>query len=232
MATMPDCTSSRIPKGSSTRRKSPSLSALPVTWIVTASGATSTTLARKSWTASSTAPRLWASAFTLTSINSRVIEEEPSSSTILITSISLLSCLVTCSSGDSSTLTTIVIRETSGCSVGPTARESMLKPRRLNRPAIRARTPGLFSTRTERVCLLMWWSPSSQVVFVELGSEVPRELDVVVAGAGGHHRPHHRVAVDPEVHHHRHVVDLHRLGDGRVDVGRAVTGEAHAAVGV
>jgi hypothetical protein len=48
-------------------------------------------------------------------------------------------------------LTTIVIREISACSVGPTARESMLKPRRLNRPAIRASTPGLFSTRTDRV---------------------------------------------------------------------------------
>jgi hypothetical protein len=40
----------------------------------------------------------------------------------LITSTSLLSCLVTCSSGESSTLTTMVIRETSACSVGPTAR--------------------------------------------------------------------------------------------------------------
>ena len=29
----------------------------------------------------------------------------------------------------------------------------MLKPRRLKRPAIRARTPGRFSTRIERTCL-------------------------------------------------------------------------------
>ena len=35
--------------------------------------------------------------------------------------------------------------------VGPTARESMLYPRRENSEAIRARTPGLFSTNTERV---------------------------------------------------------------------------------
>ena len=72
-----------------------------------------------------------------------------------MTSTSLLSCLVTCSSGSSSTLTTIVIRETSACSVGPTASESMLKPRRENSPAIRASTPGLFSTSTDSVCLLI-----------------------------------------------------------------------------
>ena len=29
----------------------------------------------------------------------------------------------------------------------------MLKPRRANRPAIRVSTPGLFSTRIERMCL-------------------------------------------------------------------------------
>jgi hypothetical protein len=43
------------------------------------------------------------------------------------------------------------MREISGRSVSPTARLEMLKPRRENRLAIRARTPGLFSTRTDRV---------------------------------------------------------------------------------
>src|SRR3954451_8196955 len=122
-----------------------------------------------------------------------------------MTSTSLFSCLVTCSRGDSSTLTTIVIRETSSCSVGPTARDSMLKPRRLNSPAIRARTPGWFSTRTESV-----WDaiscPPSEVVLVELGREVAGVLDLVVAGAGGDHRPDHGVAVDAEVDDHGHVV--------------------------
>ena len=37
-------------------------------------------------------------------------------------------------------------------SVGATANEKMLKPRLLNNPAIRASTPNLFSTRTERMC--------------------------------------------------------------------------------
>src|SRR5260221_1689017 len=41
----------------------------------------------------------------------------------------------------------------SGSSVGPTASVSMLKPRRLKRPAIRANTPGRFSTMIESTCL-------------------------------------------------------------------------------
>src|SRR5680860_160235 len=256
MATMPDWTSSRTPNGSSTARKSLSLPALPVTSIVIASGATSTTLARKSWTASSTWPRVSASAFTLTSSSSRSMESWSSSSTILITSTSLFSCLVTCSSGESSTLTTMVIRETSGCSVGPTARESMLKPRRLNSPAMRASTPGLFSTRTESVCVLIVRTPwfralrdahfarssgtnarcarsstsGSQVVLLELGRQVAGVLDVVVGGACGDHRPHHRVALDPEVDDDRHVVYLHCLVDRGVHLGRVVAGEPDGAV--
>ena len=65
---------------------------------------------------------------------------------------SLLSCLVTCSSGKPRRRR----RSSSGrrprCSVGPTASDSMLKPRRENRPETRASTPGLFSTSTESVC--------------------------------------------------------------------------------
>ena len=47
--------------------------------------------------------------------------------------------------------TWIVIREMPGCSVGPTASDMMLKPRRENRPETRASTPGLSSTSTDRV---------------------------------------------------------------------------------
>ena len=47
----------------------------------------------------------------------------------------------------------IVMRETFGSSVGPTASDSMLKPRRANMPEILARTPGLFSTSTLRTCV-------------------------------------------------------------------------------
>src|SRR5258707_62178 len=46
----------------------------------------------------------------------------------------------------------MVIREISGLSVTETASDSMLKPRRANRPDTRARTPGWFSTSTVIVC--------------------------------------------------------------------------------
>ena len=100
---------------------------------------------------------------------------------------------------------------------GPTASDSMLKPRRANRPATRVRTPGLFSTSTDSVCVV----DIAQLLRVEGRADVARGLDVVVAGAGGHHRPHHRVRADGEVDDDGCVVDRHRLLDRRVDVGRA-----------
>ena len=45
----------------------------------------------------------------------------------------------------------MVMCDVFGSSVGPALRVSMLKPRPLNMPAMRASTPNLFSTRTERV---------------------------------------------------------------------------------
>ena len=57
-----------------------------------------------------------------------------------------------CSSGTSSTSAVTVTREMSGRSVGETDRESMLNARRANRPAMRASTPGRFSTSTDSVC--------------------------------------------------------------------------------
>src|SRR6266550_7068365 len=131
-----------------------------------------------------------------------------------MTFTSLFSCLVTCSSGRSSTFTTIVIRDTSRCSVGPTASDSMLNPRRLNSPATRASTPGLFSTSTDSVCLLM----ESDRILVEDGAHAARRQDLVVTGAGRNHRPHLGVLADHEVDHHRGVVHRHRLLNRRVDV--------------
>src|SRR3954454_15280978 len=229
MATSPDCTSSRMPKGSSTRRNASSLSDVPVTSMVTASGATSTTLARNSCAVSRTCERVCRSALTLTSSNSRCTDADGSSSTILMTLISLLSCFVTCSSGRSSTSTTTVIRETSACSVGPTASEWMLNPRRANSAATRVRTPGRFSTSTDRVCLLIG-RPS--LLAVPRRGHPPRELDVVVAHAGGHHRPDHRIPVDDEVDDDRHVVDGHGLLDRGIDVLGPLAPQTDAAVGV
>src|ERR1700678_2067542 len=239
-AIVPDLTSSLMPNGSRIRTSASSLSWLPVASTVTASSATSTTCARKRPTASSTFDRVSVSARTLMSISSRCTACVGSSSTILSTLISLLSCLVTCSSGCSSQSTTIVMREISACSVGPTASDSMLNPRRENRPAIRTRTPGLFSTRTERVCLSFTLclrvasrcfalACRSLRVRFPAGRQAAREFDVVVAGAGRDHRPDHGVLVHDEVDHDRLVVDRHRLLDDRVHILLALAAHADAA---
>ncbi len=68
-----------------------------------------------------------------------------------MTWISLLSCLTTCSSGADSASTTIVMRLKRSSSVGLTASEKMLNPRRENSPATRDSTPALFSTSTVRM---------------------------------------------------------------------------------
>src|SRR6202453_1578474 len=238
MATMPDWTSSLIPNGSSTLISASSFSRFPVASTVITSSATSTTLARNRFRSSSTLDRLSASALTLTRISSRWTVAPGSSSTIFSTLISLFSCLVTCSSGCSSQLTTIVIREMSSCSVGPTASESMLKFRRANSPAILTRTPGLFSTSTESVCLvivpLLRWrrfgAGSSFGRPAPVGRQAARELDVVVGRAGRDHGPDHGVPVHDEVHHDRAVVDGHGLLDHLVHVGRLVTAQADAVV--
>src|SRR5580704_11851657 len=243
MATMPDWTSSLIPNGSSTLISASSFSRLPVASTVTTSSATSTTRARNSLTVSSTRDRLSASARTLIRISSRCTVAPGSSSTIFSTLMSLFSCLVTCSSGCSSQLTTIVIREISSCSVGPTARESMLKPRRANSPAILTRTPGLFSTSTDKVCRVMlpllFWRPYASARRARsfgssspVGRQAARELDVVVAGAGRDHGPDHGVPVHDEVHHDRAVVDGHGPLDDLVHVGGLLAADALAVVGL
>src|SRR3954453_23090289 len=122
----------------------------------------------------------------------------------------------------------MVIREMSGCSVGPTASESMLNPRRENRAAMRASTPGLFSTRTERGCLAMVPYPLVELV-AEVRADVAGRQDLVVAGAGGDHGPDHGVLVHDEVDHDRGVVEGHRLLDDRVQVLGALAAQAVAA---
>src|SRR6478752_3821682 len=236
MAMVPDWTSSVMPYCSSIFSMASSLSAPPVASIVTASGETSTVLARNSWTISTIWERVSLSARTFTRTSSRWIAAPGSGSTIFRTLTSLLSCFVTCSRGRSSTLTTMVMRLMSGWSVTPTASESMLKPRRENRAAIRARMPGVFSTRTESVCLVDMESVSLclSVVFVvaEVGADAARCHDLVVGGAGGDHRPHHGVLVDDEVDDDRAVVDRVGLGDDLVQVGRVHAADRVAAHGL
>src|SRR5690625_3209583 len=195
--------------------------------MVTASGVTSTTWARKSSTTCSTAVRETSSAFTLTSNSSRCTEFSGASSTILITLTNLFSCLVTCSRALDSTSTTTVIREISSCSVGPTAREWMLNARRANSAATRVRTPGLFSTSTERVCRDIG---VSSLIALEVRGDAAGILDVIVGDPGRHHRPHHGIGAHHEVHHHGAVVDLVGLVDHRVHLAGGLTPQAHRAV--
>ncbi len=95
------------------------------------------------------------SAATLISASPRSTDSDGGRSDTEITSISLESWLITCASTRSSPSTTIVIRDISGFSVMPTARLSILYPRLLKSPETRASTPGLFSTSTASVCLML-----------------------------------------------------------------------------
>src|SRR5262249_13979280 len=120
-----------------------------------------------------------------------------------MTSISLLSCFEICSSERSSPPTTIVMRETVGSSVMLTASDSMLKPRRANRPQTRARTPGWFSTRAVIVCCTLL-------------SRGRLQDQLLVARSGRDHRVDVLLLGNAEVDHDRDVLDLaRRLQRGR-----------------
>src|SRR5258705_10774402 len=133
-----------------------------------------------------------------------------------MTSISLCSCLITCSMTKASPRTTRVIRDTEGSSVSPTDRLSMLYPRAENSPATRDSTPNLFSTSTAIVCFSM--APASLNGMLPSLSSRSRsgtwplcphftrgrgQDHVAVGAAGGHHREHALVLVHADVHHHR-----------------------------
>ncbi len=131
-----------------------SFSGAPATWMVRASWPTSSMRAWKIEASSVICDRSSAVAFTVTSMSSRSTASSGCSSAILSTGISLLSCLVICSSGADSASTTMVIRLKRSSSVGLTASDTMLNPRRANSPATRDSTPNLFSTSTVRMWCL------------------------------------------------------------------------------
>src|SRR4029453_14667100 len=93
------------------------------------------------------------SALTLRRSISRSTWSSSLRSVTLMTSMSLCSCLITCSMMKASPRTTSVIRDTVGSRVSPTERLSMLYPRAEKSPATRESTPNLFSTSTAMVCL-------------------------------------------------------------------------------
>src|SRR3954462_14632798 len=212
MAISPVLTISTSPWGLTMRSKASILSAEPVTSIVIVRRATSTILARKisaNWMISA---RFSTAEETLNSAISRATVSSGSMSRIFRTLTSLCSCLVTWSIGWTAPSTVRVIRETSGSSVGPTASVSMLKPRRLNRPAIRARTPGRFSTRIERTCL----RPVSSPAAASRSSSLIRSG--VPASISAHHVPGGCAGRD-------HRVAVLFLGDANVEEDRALGGE-------
>src|SRR5436309_5784133 len=108
-------------------------------------------LARKMSTMLASSPRLRSSAFTLMRTSSRSTCSVWVKLPTLMTQMSLFSCFSICSSTWSSPRVTSVMRDTVGSIVSATDRLSMLKPRPLNSPATRARTPNSFSTSTEMV---------------------------------------------------------------------------------
>src|ERR1700722_10400805 len=76
-----------------------------------------------------------------------------------------------------------------------------------------------------------WWGTSSVPFFriVEQRPDSLCRLDLIVACARGHHRPHLGVGADDEVDHHRAVVDLPGLPDDVLDVFGTLATQSHAA---
>src|SRR5580698_3235224 len=178
----------------------------------------STTLAPKTPATSSSWPRSAGSALTLISASSRSTAVPSCSSTTFSTRTSLSSWVLTCSTGVDAPSTTMVIRLTRSSWVGPTASDEMLKARRENRPATCDSTPGLFSTRTDRVCVLIGSSlhfAARRRQLLVLG-ELRAQDDVVVGLAGRHHREDALPVVRAEVDDHGHLARRQGLVEHRV----------------
>ena len=108
-------------------------------------------------------------------------------------------------------MTTIVIRETSGTSVGPTARDSMLsRVVRTSSPLAQARRACLRRERTECV--------ETSVVTPPLRRHSSGDHHVVVAGSRRNHRPHHGVFVHSEIDNDGGIVHCKSFLDRAVDV--------------
>ena len=133
----------------------------------------------------------------------------------MITGISLLSCLVICSSGADSASTTIVMRLKRSSSVGLTASETMLNaaPREQARDA-REHTGLVLDEDGEDVMRDRRCSCVTDRLRRVSGPRMMSSFDA----PGGDHRVHLLAVVGAEVDHDRTVVDLVRLLDRRHDV--------------
>src|SRR5919198_804534 len=212
MATRPVRTISRMPNGRSTSSRPSILSSVPVISMISDSGATSTTRARKTCTSCSRCERFSGVAFTLIIARSRMTEALP----VMLFTRSTFTSLYRLASARfapcSSVSTTMVMRETPGLSVWPTVSDSILKARRRNSEATRFSTPGLFSTYTTKVfsirlsvlgCLHNWTGAANHVVQI---------------GAGRHHRVHRIFLLHLKIDQHRTSM-LAGFADGRDHLG-------------
>src|ERR1700722_20706538 len=109
----------------------------------------------------------------------------------------------------SSASTAFVIRETSGFSVRPTVRESILNARRRNSEATRVSTPGLFSTYTTYV-----FSIFSLFVGGSLHDLAGPPDHLVQRRPGRHHRIHRVLLFYPKVDQDRTIMLPRRLYRG------------------
>ena len=111
------------------------------------------------------------------------------------------------------------MRERRGSSLWPTARLSMLKPRRAKSPATRVSTPGLFSTSTDSVCFMASLPLARRRAADHLGDLL----------AGRHHREDVLLGGDLEVDHRRPAAG-DRLAQGVGSTSSfSVTVHAHGA---
>ena len=151
--------SSMRPCGRRSSSKDSSCSGVPTTSKTMESGPRSATRASKTSARAISSARVEGSADTRTSASSRSTASPAWSVDTRRTFTSLCICFSICSSRCAGQSTVSTMRETSWRSVGPTARLSMLKPRRANMFETRASAPGRFSTSTETVCVTPRPSP-------------------------------------------------------------------------
>src|SRR5579859_2268656 len=145
---------SRTPKGRRTSRRPSILSTVPDISMMSDSGATSTTRARKTLMSSIKCGRDCWSARTLMRAKSRSSKARPEIFSARRTSTSFSRLASRRWPPFSSVCATMVMRAISEFSVGPTVRESILMARRRASEETRLSTPGLFSTYATSVCML------------------------------------------------------------------------------
>src|SRR5690606_15368064 len=98
-------------------------------------------------------------------------------------------------------------------------------------------TPGLSSTSTDSVWVMLIYrlrssrkhSSGVPLFVVEQRSDTACGLDLIIAGACGHHRPHLGIGADDDLAHRRPAVDGARLADDVCHILATLTAQSDAA---